>query len=132
MESAELELFQRWLRELYGSWGGRRLNWFEHNLEVWRQLWRTVERSDVLVCLADARNPLLNFPPALFDLVTRTYGKPAVVAMNKVDLVSEERVNLWLEHFKQRYPDVPVVPYTSHPYLNPEKPYFQPEEPRAR
>merc|ERR1711871_1433902 len=30
---------------------------FEKNLEVWRQLWRVVERSDVVVQIVDARNP---------------------------------------------------------------------------
>jgi large subunit GTPase 1 len=31
---------------------------FERNLEVWRQLWRVMERSDLLVQIVDARNPL--------------------------------------------------------------------------
>ena len=31
---------------------------FERNLEVWRQLWRTLERSDLIVQIVDARNPL--------------------------------------------------------------------------
>jgi large subunit GTPase 1 len=30
---------------------------FEKNLEVWRQLWRVVERSDVVSQVIDARNP---------------------------------------------------------------------------
>lgn len=32
---------------------------FERNLEVWRQLWRVIERSDLVVQIVDARNPLL-------------------------------------------------------------------------
>src|SRR5690606_11319088 len=32
---------------------------FERNLEVWRQLWRVIERSDVIVQIVDARNPLM-------------------------------------------------------------------------
>lgn len=32
---------------------------FEKNLHVWRQLWRVIERSDVLVQIVDSRNPLL-------------------------------------------------------------------------
>ena len=32
---------------------------FERNLELWRQLWRVLERSQVLVQILDARNPLL-------------------------------------------------------------------------
>lgn len=49
-------------------WGGVRLEEsesrmpvtpFEKNLEVWKQLWRVVERSDLLIQIVDARNPLL-------------------------------------------------------------------------
>jgi large subunit GTPase 1 len=31
---------------------------FEKNLEVWRQLWRVIERSDIIVHILDARDPL--------------------------------------------------------------------------
>jgi ribosome biogenesis GTPase A len=31
---------------------------FERNLSVWRQLWRTLERSQLVVQIVDARNPL--------------------------------------------------------------------------
>jgi large subunit GTPase 1 len=31
---------------------------FERNLAVWRQLWRTTERSQLVVQIVDARNPL--------------------------------------------------------------------------
>lgn len=132
LEEEELTEFRRWLRELYTRWPHDRLNWFEHNLEVWRQLWRTVERSDVLLCLADARNPLLNFPPSLWELVAESYGKPVVLILNKVDLVPEERVQAWLNYFRARHPGLSVVAFTSHPYLSPARPFYQPEETRAR
>ena len=32
---------------------------YEKNIEFWRQLWRVIERSDVIVQIVDARNPLL-------------------------------------------------------------------------
>jgi large subunit GTPase 1 len=32
---------------------------FEKNIEVWRQLWRVLERSDMAIQIVDARNPLL-------------------------------------------------------------------------
>ena len=31
---------------------------FEKNLEVWRQLWRVLERSDLVCQVVDARDPL--------------------------------------------------------------------------
>lgn len=40
---------------------------FEKNLEVWRQLWRVVERSACLLLLADARNPLFYLSRDLLD-----------------------------------------------------------------
>jgi large subunit GTPase 1 len=30
---------------------------FEKNIDVWRQLWRVIERADVLLQIVDARNP---------------------------------------------------------------------------
>lgn len=30
---------------------------FERNLEVWRQLWRVIERSHLVIQIVDARNP---------------------------------------------------------------------------
>lgn len=32
---------------------------YERNLELWKQLWRTLEKSDIVLILLDARNPLL-------------------------------------------------------------------------
>jgi len=32
---------------------------FEKNVEVWKQLWRVIEKSDIVVQIVDARNPLL-------------------------------------------------------------------------
>jgi large subunit GTPase 1 len=39
--------------------GDRKATPFEKNLEVWRQLWRVVEKSDILIQIVDARNPTL-------------------------------------------------------------------------
>ena len=36
---------------------------YERNIEFWRQLWRVMEKSDVLVQIVDARNPLLFLCP---------------------------------------------------------------------
>ena len=34
---------------------------FEKNVEVWKQLWRVIEKSDVLLQIVDARNPYFFF-----------------------------------------------------------------------
>lgn len=31
---------------------------YEKNIDVWRQLWRTIEKSDILVQIVDGRDPL--------------------------------------------------------------------------
>lgn len=34
---------------------------FEKNIEVWRQLWRVIEKSDLLLQIVDARNPFFYY-----------------------------------------------------------------------
>ena len=65
VEAQEEIYFRGYLEDIYSRFPASRLNYFEHNLEVWRQLWRVVERSDIVLTVADARHPLLNFPRAL-------------------------------------------------------------------
>ena len=60
-----------------------RLNHFEHNLEVWRQLWMVIDNSDVVVIVTDVRNPLYHLPECLYESVTRDAGKPLVVVLGK-------------------------------------------------
>ncbi|KAG8465213.1 hypothetical protein KFE25_012576 [Diacronema lutheri] len=51
--------FLEWRRGLANmEESGALLTPFERNLEVWRQLWRVLERSDLVVQIVDARNPL--------------------------------------------------------------------------
>jgi large subunit GTPase 1 len=38
---------------------------FEKNLDIWRQLWRVLERSDLIVMVVDARDPLFYRCPDL-------------------------------------------------------------------
>ncbi|KAJ3047945.1 Guanine nucleotide-binding-like protein 1, partial [Rhizoclosmatium hyalinum] len=45
VEEREEKYFQDWLDDIYSSWNPEDLSYFEHNLEVWRQLWRVVEIS---------------------------------------------------------------------------------------
>lgn len=52
---------------------------FEKNLEVWRQLWRVVERSDLLVQIVDARDPLLYYSPDLVGYIAKV--RPALCSL---------------------------------------------------
>ena len=48
---------------------------FERNLAVWRQLWRTIERSQLVVQIVDARNPLNFRCEDLEDYVREIQGE---------------------------------------------------------
>ncbi|CAD7966458.1 unnamed protein product [Amoebophrya sp. A25] len=71
----------------------------EYGLDVWRQLWRTVEQSGVLIICADARNPLLHIP---VDVAQIVQGKPTMLVLTKVDLVLPEEYRGWREYFLSR------------------------------
>lgn len=74
---------------------------FEKNVEVWRQLWRVVEKSDMVVQIVDARNPLLFRCPDLEDYVKEIdSNKHNFLVVNKADfLTPEERVQ-WARYFR--------------------------------
>ncbi|KAG1047529.1 hypothetical protein G6F42_029100 [Rhizopus arrhizus] len=57
----ERESFLNWRRDMatLEDEEGLLLTPFEKNLEVWRQLWRVIERSQLIVQFVDARNPML-------------------------------------------------------------------------
>lgn len=89
--------------------------YFEGNLETWRQLWRVIERSDVLVLVADIRFPALHFVPDLYHYVTEELGKGMVLALNKCDLVPADVLMAWKRYFEQRYDGLAVAMFSSFP-----------------
>ena len=65
---------------------------FEKNLEVWKQLWRVVERSEVIVQIVDARNPLLFRCPDLEKYVKEVdSSKKTILLVNKSDLLTPKQ-----------------------------------------
>ena len=44
------------------------LSCFELNLETWRQLWRVIELSDIILIIIDARFPTFLYPPYLYKI----------------------------------------------------------------
>ncbi|RLN75907.1 hypothetical protein BBJ28_00011983, partial [Nothophytophthora sp. Chile5] len=61
LNQLEKESFLTWRRDialLEASSDNLEVTPFEKNLEVWRQLWHVRERSDIVVQIVDARNPL--------------------------------------------------------------------------
>ncbi|ORX51283.1 hypothetical protein DM01DRAFT_128445 [Hesseltinella vesiculosa] len=56
LELQEKRAFDQWKVSLYETYGhSGQLSWFEQNLEVWRQLWRVLEMSDILLLVMDIR-----------------------------------------------------------------------------
>ncbi|KAL3311405.1 NS3 Viral polyprotein [Cichlidogyrus casuarinus] len=74
---------------------------YEKNLDFWRELWRVVERSDVLIQIVDARRPLL-FHSQDLDLYVSEHSTPksCVLLMNKSDLLSYRQRKAWASYFQ--------------------------------
>lgn len=66
---------------------------FEKNLDVWRQLWRVIERADVLLQIVDARNPYFFYSQDLEQYikdVDKNKGKKQfLLLINKADYLTE-------------------------------------------
>ncbi|GJS62412.1 GTPase LSG1-2 [Tanacetum coccineum] len=74
---------------------------FEKNLDIWRQLWRVVERSDLLVMVVDARDPLFYRCPDL-EAYAREIDehKRTLLLINKADLLPYSVRQKWAKYFR--------------------------------
>ncbi|XP_074120964.1 guanine nucleotide-binding protein-like 1 isoform X3 [Sminthopsis crassicaudata] len=113
--SQEERSFQEYLGKIHGSYTSEQLSYFEHNLETWRQLWRVLEMSDIVLLITDIRHPVINFPPALYEYVTGELGLSLILVLNKVDLAPPALVIAWKYHFRLHYPRLHLVLFTSFP-----------------
>ena len=75
---------------------------FERNLEVWRQLWRVIERSDLIVQIVDARNPLM-FRSEDLELYVKEVDqkKTNLLLVNKADMMTSSQRATWAEYFER-------------------------------
>lgn len=74
---------------------------FERNLEVWRQLWRVIERSDLVVQIVDARNPLLFRSEDLESYVKHVDPrKKNLLLVNKADMLTLGQRRAWADFFE--------------------------------
>ena len=115
LDKNETKLFSDWLNNIYDRYRAEQLNHFEHNIEVWRQLWRVCERSNILIIIADSRNPLFNLPPSLYHYITDIIKKPMILVLNKIDYLPQQCIDEWIDYFRMQYPKLHVIPYTSKP-----------------
>ncbi|ODV81940.1 P-loop containing nucleoside triphosphate hydrolase protein [Suhomyces tanzawaensis NRRL Y-17324] len=99
--------FLEWRRELAAltEVNDLLLTPFERNLEVWKQLWRVVERSDLVVQIVDARNPLFFRSIDLEKYVNQLSDpennktKKNLLLVNKADLLTRNQRIKWAEYF---------------------------------
>ncbi|KAH7983471.1 hypothetical protein HPB52_012285 [Rhipicephalus sanguineus] len=114
LEAREAQYFREYLDKIENSFADRELSYFELNLETWRQLWRVLEMSEIVLLVADIRHPVVHFPPALYIHVTQELGKRLVLILNKVDLVPDTLTAAWIKFFHERYPGLVVLPFASY------------------
>lgn len=105
LEKSEQESFDKWMTSIYELYDKEELSYFEKNIEVWRQLWRVVEISDIIIIVVDIRNPIFHFNPSLYHFIIEMKKIPLVVFM-KVDLVSPEIYTAWEEYFSLKFPEL--------------------------
>ncbi|ERE75562.1 putative large subunit GTPase 1 like protein [Cricetulus griseus] len=104
LKQAEKDNFLKWRRQLVRLEEEQKLilTPFERNLDFWRQLWRVIERSDIVVQIVDARNPLLFRCEDLECYVKEVdTAKENVILINKADLLTAEQRLAWASHFEK-------------------------------
>ncbi|KPI86678.1 hypothetical protein ABL78_4236 [Leptomonas seymouri] len=109
VQASEKQAFIDWRRSLAMLEEEHRilLTPYERNLEVWRQLWRVVERADIVSVILDARNPLMFRSTDFEKYVQSTQNskgepKKVVLLLNKSDLLTEAQRREWAGYFKSR------------------------------
>ncbi|XP_062621737.1 large subunit GTPase 1 homolog [Saccostrea cucullata] len=102
LDQMERESFLQWRRGLSAlqEIEGIIMTPYEKNLEFWRQLWRVIERSDIIVQVVDARNPLLYQCNDLEQYVKEVdTSKVNILIINKADFLSNSQRQMWKEYF---------------------------------
>ncbi|CDK28288.1 unnamed protein product [Kuraishia capsulata CBS 1993] len=104
LERQENEAFLEWRRQLASLQQNNDLllTPFERNLQVWKQLWRVVERSDLVVQIVDARSPLAFRSKDLEKYVKEVDERKAnLLLVNKADLLTLKQRTAWAKYFKK-------------------------------
>ncbi|CAG9560978.1 unnamed protein product [Danaus chrysippus] len=104
----ERDAFLEWRRHLneLQTKLGAAVTPYERNLELWKQLWRTLEKSDVVLILLDARNPLL-FRCLDLEKYASEQNCKCILLLNKADLTTEYTRKCWAEYFEKE--NIPII-----------------------
>lgn len=103
LEQKEKDAFLEWRRQLaiLQQNNDLLLTPFERNLNLWKQLWRVVEQSDLVVQIVDARNPLLFRSGDLAKYVKEEDSrKRNLLLVNKADLLTLSQRRAWGRYFQ--------------------------------
>lgn len=114
LDAKEKESFLEWRRKLavLQDEEGFLLTPYEKNLEFWRQLWRVIERSDVVMQIVDARNPLMFRCEDLETYVKEVdENKENALLINKADFLTEEQRKIWADYFTKE--NVRIIFYSA-------------------
>lgn len=115
LEAREEKYFQIYVAGIMEEHTAKELSYFEMNLETWRQLWRVMEISDVLLLIVDVRTPVLHFSPALYSYVTKSLHKSMIVVINKIDLAPRALTVAWKHYLLTKFPELKIVLFSSNP-----------------
>ncbi|CAG0890527.1 unnamed protein product [Darwinula stevensoni] len=103
-DKGEEEETWEYVQRLEATFGSDQLANMELNLETWRQLWRVLEMSNVVLVIADIRFTALMFPPSLYHFVKEELGKHLIFVLHKIDLVPPPLVLAWKKYLQTRFP----------------------------
>ena len=104
LKEAENQNFLEWRRKLAATQEETDcvVTPYEKNLEFWRQLWRVIERSDLVVQIVDCRHPLMFRSPDLEKYVKEVSPlKQNLLLVNKSDFLTLEQRKAWAEYFNK-------------------------------
>ncbi|KAJ1606586.1 putative Yjeq GTPase [Cryptosporidium canis] len=121
LENLEKESFLAWRKSIAEEEEstGMFVTPFEKNLEFWRQLWRTIERSHVVVEIIDSRDPLF-FRNADLERYIHEIDplKKVVLLFNKADFLTLELRKQWTQYFKATAPNLQVFFFSALNEIN--------------
>lgn len=105
LHATENKSFLEWRRDLaiLQEKEGLLMTPYERNIEFWRQLWRVIEKSDVVVQIVDSRNPLMFRSDDLEKYVKEVDpNKQNLLLLNKADFLTDDQRIAWADYFDKQ------------------------------
>lgn len=68
---------------------------------------KLIDKSDVIINVLDARDPISCISEKLLDKIKIHPNKKIIFILNKIDLIPESYIYDWLKILKKMYPTIP-------------------------